>query len=210
MKQLILAVGFMLTTSMLSAQFQLGLRGSSPSISTNEVSKQFYNIDRTGAFELTYLSTRTSYSYGLGFYKDVGPAWIGADLMYRTKTVQYQIEDAILSERSATSYEDEFKEVTLPIAAGWRKNNFKIGLGPVFTLRAQREYSLTTMPEFSISERNIDTGFQFLIGYVIKDRIHIDLKRELNFNQSGQDYHCLLYTSPSPRDQRGSRMPSSA
>ena len=24
------------------------------------------------------------------------------------------------------------------------------------------------------------------------------------------DYSCLLYTSPSPRDQRGSRMPSSA
>ena len=29
--------------------------------------------------------------------------------------------------------------------------------------------------------------------------------------QSGiQFYDCLLYTSPSPRDQRGSRMPSSA
>ena len=26
----------------------------------------------------------------------------------------------------------------------------------------------------------------------------------------GLDYDCLLYTSPSPRDQRGSRMPSSA
>ena len=26
----------------------------------------------------------------------------------------------------------------------------------------------------------------------------------------GQDGNCLLYTSPSPRDQRGSRMPSSA
>ena len=25
-----------------------------------------------------------------------------------------------------------------------------------------------------------------------------------------EDIHCLLYTSPSPRDQRGSRMPSSA
>ena len=25
-----------------------------------------------------------------------------------------------------------------------------------------------------------------------------------------QFYNCLLYTSPSPRDQRGSRMPSSA
>ena len=27
---------------------------------------------------------------------------------------------------------------------------------------------------------------------------------------SGKVYGCLLYTSPSPRDQRGSRMPSSA
>ena len=26
----------------------------------------------------------------------------------------------------------------------------------------------------------------------------------------GKGYNCLLYTSPSPRDQRGSRMPSSA
>ena len=28
--------------------------------------------------------------------------------------------------------------------------------------------------------------------------------------QMVQNYYCLLYTSPSPRDQRGSRMPSSA
>ena len=28
--------------------------------------------------------------------------------------------------------------------------------------------------------------------------------------QKGGAYTCLLYTSPSPRDQRGSRMPSSA
>ena len=29
-------------------------------------------------------------------------------------------------------------------------------------------------------------------------------------NDGLQDIYCLLYTSPSPRDQRGSRMPSSA
>ena len=31
----------------------------------------------------------------------------------------------------------------------------------------------------------------------------------VNYNLRGND-SCLLYTSPSPRDQRGSRMPSSA
>ena len=31
-----------------------------------------------------------------------------------------------------------------------------------------------------------------------------------NFTIEANSYACLLYTSPSPRDQRGSRMPSSA
>ena len=35
------------------------------------------------------------------------------------------------------------------------------------------------------------------------------LQRELELNMAKR-YNCLLYTSPSPRDQRGSRMPSSA
>ena len=34
--------------------------------------------------------------------------------------------------------------------------------------------------------------------------------RALFFLSAIHRYHCLLYTSPSPRDQRGSRMPSSA
>ena len=42
--------------------------------------------------------------------------------------------------------------------------------------------------------------YQFLVGdFRIKDFLPRD-----------NAYYCLLYTSPSPRDQRGSRMPSSA
>ena len=44
---------------------------------------------------------------------------------------------------------------------------------------------------------------------------HLNKKDEVKFViETEDDYHwcksCLLYTSPSPRDQRGSRMPSSA
>ena len=35
-------------------------------------------------------------------------------------------------------------------------------------------------------------------------------KAERTFRHAGIHEDCLLYTSPSPRDQRGSRMPSSA
>ena len=40
--------------------------------------------------------------------------------------------------------------------------------------------------------------------WYLKNRI------DKKFMRMYQDYTCLLYTSPSPRDQRGSRMPSSA
>ena len=36
------------------------------------------------------------------------------------------------------------------------------------------------------------------------------IDKAIEESKSGQYSHCLLYTSPSPRDQRGSRMPSSA
>ena len=47
----------------------------------------------------------------------------------------------------------------------------------------------------------------------IKSRKLMLLLRKIFFFFSGYMLyylHCLLYTSPSPRDQRGSRMPSSA
>ena len=40
-------------------------------------------------------------------------------------------------------------------------------------------------------------------------KVILDGKETTTLND-GQVSHCLLYTSPSPRDQRGSRMPSSA
>ena len=39
---------------------------------------------------------------------------------------------------------------------------------------------------------------------------HVCLQLTLSNSNSKEDRNCLLYTSPSPRDQRGSRMPSSA
>ena len=44
-----------------------------------------------------------------------------------------------------------------------------------------------------------------IIGYGSQGHAHAN-----NLHDSGVDITCLLYTSPSPRDKRQSRMPSSA
>ena len=48
-------------------------------------------------------------------------------------------------------------------------------------------------------------------GVVPEAAFHDKANRALTFATEAGDLRiCLLYTSPSPRDQRGSRMPSSA
>ena len=49
--------------------------------------------------------------------------------------------------------------------------------------------------------------FKALFGFMESYDGSEDAKKKFEANQSTS---CLLYTSPSPRDQRGSRMPSSA
>ena len=76
-------------------------------------------------------------------------------------------------------------------------NAFKYGLGSCLDQR----FAQDIWP--SIKNENID-GFIFL-----GDNVYGDIPSG-KLSKMKKAYACLLYTSPSPRDQRGSRMPSSA
>ena len=78
----------------------------------------------------------------------------------------------------------------------------------------------------NLRDGNFEISVKELYGYIVAELTNVendiigyaelDLAR-LNFSEISandiiirRDLTCLLYTSPSPRDQRGSRMPSSA
>ena len=65
-------------------------------------------------------------------------------------------------------------------------------------LKAQQE---RLKPEIDANIAKVLKEGRYIMGPEVKEL-------ELKLAQFGQA--CLLYTSPSPRDQRGSRMPSSA
>ena len=62
------------------------------------------------------------------------------------------------------------------------------------------------------SERFLKTlAMKHLTGADAEDSAELSVTKFDATNSKWADiYDCLLYTSPSPRDQRGSRMPSSA
>ena len=55
----------------------------------------------------------------------------------------------------------------------------------------------------------VDTTIQ-LHASLRETRIPLGDNKEIGIQLIKEIWNCLLYTSPSPRDQRGSRMPSSA
>ena len=78
------------------------------------------------------------------------------------------------------------------------------------TLDEMVERSIMTWPDFR------ETALQSLEALIAAQDlslVHRDIKPSnvmVTWLPSGKFQVCLLYTSPSPRDQRGSRMPSSA
>ena len=72
--------------------------------------------------------------------------------------------------------------------------------------------------EIRRSRKSIDTSIvSKILNDVKKNKLKAVIKYEKRFSKNSKIYaskqevnSCLLYTSPSPRDQRGSRMPSSA
>ena len=70
--------------------------------------------------------------------------------------------------------------------------------------------SLTPLASPKFDRRNGETRLKETFGVGSLEGLGDFSNIELSALGALLDYVCLLYTSPSPRDQRGSRMPSSA
>ena len=70
-------------------------------------------------------------------------------------------------------------------------------------------YHKVTIPEFEgqgVFYRIVDENYDTISKGIVETKMSI---RYFDVKETGV-YTCLLYTSPSPRDQRGSRMPACA
>jgi len=184
-----LVLSFVKTNSY--SQLRIGVKGGSPSISAKESSRTYFEPVNQSEYNLTYLSTRSTYAVGLSLYKETEKVFVMADFLYKETTANYRLVTRNKSTRSMESIADRHKFMSIPVVAGFRKNNFKVGLGPVFNVKLESEYGLSEIEGFRLNERKVHKGVQFVVGYNIKDHLQIDLRHELSLGSEGDDYNIV-------------------
>ena len=114
-------------------------------------------------------------------------------------------------------YQNSFFKFEIKFSEGWRLNSWSNWKKPPEKI-LNHQLSDDDLPSsenpskqlFHAYERETDSPFilskQLEMCAIWKEK-DIDISNEID---SQDNETCLLYTSPSPRDQRGSRMPSSA
>ena len=117
---------------------------------------------------------------------------------------------------STVSDEDEKRTDSLcPLLSGLGAPAFVCGivdrLTTTLTISCTDDYTLRVVDKTPLTKENVtETGLRGIGKEETRCKTKGGRKEYMLSGDVKMDGTCLLYTSPSPRDQRGSRMPSSA
>ena len=194
-------VASFILTGKLSAQVKIGIKASTPTLSSKISSREYWEPINKTQYDLTYISTKNSYSFGMSLYKDLSQAFLLTDILFRSTTVEYDIKMSNNLRRESSKIFDRHKVISVPIIAGFKKENFKMGLGPVFNIKANSNYGLLKYEGFNLQNRKLGKAIQFLVGVELKNHVQIDLRHELSFDSEGDDYNIVgnplkIYSHP--------------
>ena len=168
-------------------QIKIGIKVTSSSISAKQSSNEYWVPQNKELYNLSYLSTRNSYGFGLSLYSENEKIFVLTDLIYKETTTEFGLSIDDFSRKSDSVF-DRHKILSIPIVGGLKFNNIKAGLGPMFGVKLESQYGLAEYSGFNVQSRKLQKGIQFLIGIKIKDHLHVDLRHEFSLGSEGDDY----------------------
>ena len=97
------------------------------------------------------------------------------------------IRDRLRSTAEPTMHNEDHVIFELPISAGFRIKNFKIGAGPLLEFKLSKDSELESISRYEDTSRNFNTGAQGLVGYKV-GKFDIDLRYVYRFSSIVDDF----------------------
>ena len=164
-----------------NAQFDLGIRFQT-GLQNQQQAESIYLLgpNKSVDYKLEFQSISNTQSVGVYSQFNFGWLYFQPEVLYTRFDKQFLVEDFKSEVSGMQVYTEEYQQFDIPINAGLRFNNFRIGGGPVFQFIQELNTELSELRNIEISPKNITAGFQGGIGFDYKV-LHFDVKYQRNF-----------------------------
>jgi len=117
----------------------------------------------------------------MGYYEQ-GKVYVQLETMYKQSRSRFSAIDWSTIDRTTYNETKVTHFLVVPCLAGYRLENFKLGMGPIFSFILDENTLFEAIPEFTERRRNLETGVSMNVGLKLQ-RLHIDVNYELHFNK---------------------------
>jgi len=194
MKTILISLACLFTVLNLNAQLKIGLRTNVFTSFDEEQSVTLQNIAPLEIIDFKYVNSNMGYSVGGFVYGSNKLLFFMTEFLFQKNTSNFNLssdENNLQRANSSRDFSLKRESIYIPVAAGLKLGRLKIGLGPTFNFVVNQENNIEDLESFQVNRDPFETGFQFIVGYNLFDKIHIDLKREVSFSNvtDGINYH---------------------
>lgn len=126
-------------------------------------------------YDLEYLGSSAVTSVGFMAENDLGPVFLQTEVLATTYGMDFYLSGYKSQGDNSRIYRENYYFVEIPFAAGIKKKNFKIGVGPVIDIKVDEDSELKSVDGYRDTSKSMDFGFQGLIGYNL-GVFHFDAK----------------------------------
>lgn len=175
MKKLSFIVLFAVFATLSShAQIKFGIRGGANlhNVSVSQDANEFIDLQYDSGL---------GFHFGLTSQLELGNFFVQPEFIFTTVTNDLTIED--LSEDGITEIgKQRFNNLDIPIIAGFKFGNFKVGAGPVGTISLSSKSDL--LDEYEMEQKTSSWGYQVGAGFEF-DKFNVELRYEGNLSSIG-------------------------
>lgn len=164
-----------------SAQHDLGLRFQTGIQNQNIESTYLISAGQSVDYKLQLNNISNTQSVGIYSLFNFGWLYFQPEVLYTKYDVQFKVQDFKAETDDMLLYNERYQQIDLPINAGIRFKNLRVGGGPVFHLIQELNSDLSDLNNLEINPRNISAGFQGGIGFDWKI-VHFDIKYQRDFS----------------------------
>ncbi len=179
------------TSLSLSGQVQIGAKAFVAPNMTQASSKEYADLYANKLYDISYEKSQPRKGIGLSLYAQSDLLFFMTDALYTNSSRQF----ALLSTNfQRTSLDPPLKmqaaqnDLRLVVNSGVKLGNIKLGVGPEIALTMNSEEDLSKIEGIEKSDTKYNTGFNFLIGYMVNKHIHVDLRHTYIFQDVSNEY----------------------